>query len=158
MDDNVHVQNTLQLVGALQRADKDFEVMLYPQSRHGIGAKHYQRLVVEFMKRTLKPDPGEPTIKLNARRTEACITVPTALQPSFEIAVVASPAGRSLLSDDLMLIDAVASSVGRRIDEIRIEHDRIAREQWEREIHSLATESELRALRAQLNRISYLTR
>jgi two-component sensor histidine kinase len=100
---------------------------------------------------TVAPDPGEPTIKLNARRTEACITVPTALQPSYEVAVVASPTGRSLLSDDLMLIDAVASSVGRRIDEIRIEHDRIAREQWEREIRSLATESELRALRAQLN-------
>ena len=50
-----------------------------------------------------------------------------------------------------MLIDAVASSVGRRIDEIRIDTDRLAREQWEREIRSLATESELRALRAQLN-------
>jgi dipeptidyl aminopeptidase/acylaminoacyl peptidase len=59
MDDNVHVQNTLQLVQALQQANKDFEMMLYPQSRHGIGGKHYQRLVVEFMKRTLKPDPGD---------------------------------------------------------------------------------------------------
>jgi dipeptidyl aminopeptidase/acylaminoacyl peptidase len=59
MDDNVHLQNTLQLVQALQLADKDFEVMFYPLSRHGIGGKHYQRLMVDFMKRTLKPEPGE---------------------------------------------------------------------------------------------------
>ncbi len=39
MDDNVHVQNTLQLVYALQKADKLFELMLYPQSRHGIRDK-----------------------------------------------------------------------------------------------------------------------
>jgi dipeptidyl aminopeptidase/acylaminoacyl peptidase len=54
-DDNVHVQNTLQLVQALQRADRDFEVMLYPDSRHGIRGRHYQRLVIDFMRRVLKP-------------------------------------------------------------------------------------------------------
>jgi dipeptidyl-peptidase-4 len=59
MDDNVHLQNTLQLAQALEQADRDFEMMLYPQSRHGIGGKHYQRLMVDFMKRVLKPDPGE---------------------------------------------------------------------------------------------------
>jgi dipeptidyl-peptidase-4 len=55
MDDNVHVQNTMQLVDALQKADKDFEVMFYPHARHGIGGKHFQRLQVEFMKRALQP-------------------------------------------------------------------------------------------------------
>ena len=35
MDDNVHVQNALQLAWALQTAGKqDFELMLYPRSRH----------------------------------------------------------------------------------------------------------------------------
>jgi dipeptidyl-peptidase-4 len=53
MDDNVHVQNTLQLVQELQRADKDFEVMFYPRARHGIFGRHYQRLVVDFMRRNL---------------------------------------------------------------------------------------------------------
>ena len=37
MDDNVHVQNTMQLIDALQKADKDFEVMIYPRARHGLG-------------------------------------------------------------------------------------------------------------------------
>ncbi len=56
-DDNVHVQNTLQLVHALQQANKDFEVMLYPLGRHGFGGVHYQRLTREFMKRALQPQP-----------------------------------------------------------------------------------------------------
>jgi dipeptidyl-peptidase-4 len=37
MDDNVHLQNAVQLVWALQKAGKDFEFVLYPQSRHGIS-------------------------------------------------------------------------------------------------------------------------
>jgi len=37
MDDNVHVQNAMQLIFALQKADRDFDLMLYPESRHGIG-------------------------------------------------------------------------------------------------------------------------
>jgi dipeptidyl-peptidase 4 len=56
-DDNVHVQNTLQLVHALQQANKDFEVMLYPTARHGIGGMHYQQLTRAFMKRALQPQP-----------------------------------------------------------------------------------------------------
>jgi len=57
IDDNVHAQNSLQLIEALQRADKDFEIMVYPRSRHGIGERHYNRLQVEFMKRALNPAP-----------------------------------------------------------------------------------------------------
>jgi dipeptidyl aminopeptidase/acylaminoacyl peptidase len=57
MDDNVHIQNSVQLVQELELADKDFEVMVYPRSRHGIMSKHYQRVFVDFMKRTLNPVP-----------------------------------------------------------------------------------------------------
>jgi dipeptidyl aminopeptidase/acylaminoacyl peptidase len=56
MDDNVHVQNTLQLADALQKANKDFEIMVYPRARHGIGGAHYQRLMNEFMRRNLHPE------------------------------------------------------------------------------------------------------
>jgi dipeptidyl aminopeptidase/acylaminoacyl peptidase len=57
MDDNVHIQNSVQLIQELEQADKDFEVMVYPRSRHGILSKHYQRLFIDFMQRTLKPSP-----------------------------------------------------------------------------------------------------
>jgi dipeptidyl aminopeptidase/acylaminoacyl peptidase/murein tripeptide amidase MpaA len=65
MDDNVHLQNTAQLIDALQRANKDFEVMFYPRARHGIFGAHYQRLTVEFMKRMLRP---ELTVEVTERK------------------------------------------------------------------------------------------
>jgi dipeptidyl-peptidase-4 len=60
MDDNVHVQNSAQLIQALQRADKDFEVMVYPTSRHGIFGRHYQRQVFNFICRSLGVDARAP--------------------------------------------------------------------------------------------------
>lgn len=53
MDDNVHMQNSVQLVDALQRAGKEFEMMFYPQARHGIGSQHYLKLQTEFIRRTM---------------------------------------------------------------------------------------------------------
>lgn len=37
IDDNVHIQNTIRLVSALQDAGKPFELMIYPGGRHGWG-------------------------------------------------------------------------------------------------------------------------
>ena len=37
LDDNVPVQNTLLVVDALMKANKDFDLLLLPQSRHGFG-------------------------------------------------------------------------------------------------------------------------
>jgi dipeptidyl-peptidase-4 len=53
MDDNVHVQNSVQLADALQAAGKEFEMMFYPRSRHGIGSPHYLRLQLVFIRRTM---------------------------------------------------------------------------------------------------------
>jgi dipeptidyl-peptidase-4 len=38
-DENVHVQNTFQLVSLLEDLGKPFELMIYPESRHGYGGK-----------------------------------------------------------------------------------------------------------------------
>ena len=53
MDDNVHMQNTTRLVKALQDADKDFELMIYPGFRHGIFNRHYSRSTREFILESL---------------------------------------------------------------------------------------------------------
>ncbi len=60
MDDNVHFQNSVQLVYALQRAGKrNFEFMPYPAptSRHGIGdprqSRHLRDLEWEFIQKNL---------------------------------------------------------------------------------------------------------
>jgi dipeptidyl aminopeptidase/acylaminoacyl peptidase len=55
IDDNVHWQNSVQFIEELQRANKQFEVMVYPRSRHGIFGPHVQQLMVDFMKRHLRP-------------------------------------------------------------------------------------------------------
>ena len=56
-DDNVHFQNTLQMSDALQRAGKQFEMMMYPQKAHGVtGAVRKQMLegLTLFFEKNLK--------------------------------------------------------------------------------------------------------
>ena len=40
MDDNVHIQQSVQFIYQLQRANKHFDFMLYPKSRHGVVDPH----------------------------------------------------------------------------------------------------------------------
>lgn len=42
MDDNVHMQNALQLADTLQDLNRHFELMIYPDQRHGIGGTKFQ--------------------------------------------------------------------------------------------------------------------
>ncbi|MBL8148404.1 MAG: S9 family peptidase, partial [Blastocatellia bacterium] len=53
MDDNVHIQNSIQFVDALQRSGKRFELMLYPKSRHGVTqplrVKHLRETMTKFI-------------------------------------------------------------------------------------------------------------
>jgi dipeptidyl-peptidase-4 len=51
MDDNVHMQNSIQLIDKLQDLGKEFEMMLYPGERHGWrGPKgqHLSKLSTRF--------------------------------------------------------------------------------------------------------------
>ncbi|HHI80512.1 MAG TPA: S9 family peptidase, partial [Planctomycetes bacterium] len=53
-DDNVHFQNAIQFVNALQRAGKqNFVFMPYASARHGIGSRHLARLRADFIKKNL---------------------------------------------------------------------------------------------------------
>ncbi len=53
IDDNVHLQNSIQFIYQLQRAGKQFELMLYPRSRHGITdpllVKHMREMMLKFI-------------------------------------------------------------------------------------------------------------
>jgi dipeptidyl-peptidase-4 len=56
-DDNVHFQNTVQLMDALERAGKPFELMLYPQKAHAVTGpvrKHLYETMTEFLERNVK--------------------------------------------------------------------------------------------------------
>ncbi|MBC8029464.1 MAG: DPP IV N-terminal domain-containing protein [Pyrinomonadaceae bacterium] len=53
IDDNVHMQNTVQFVYELQKAGKQFELMIYPKSRHGVTdpllLKHMRQMMTDFV-------------------------------------------------------------------------------------------------------------
>lgn len=59
MDENVHFQNTADLVDALVRADKDFDLLVFPGERHGYrtreAEKYALRRIIDFFTRHLSP-------------------------------------------------------------------------------------------------------
>ncbi len=58
-DDNVHMQNTIQMVNGFIDAGKQFQLMLYPRKTHGIGGKaartHLFHLIDDHFLETLAP-------------------------------------------------------------------------------------------------------
>lgn len=62
MDDNVHLQNSIQLISALEDKKKNFELMLYPGGRHGWGNlpaknEHFANLKTQFIYKYLLEKP-----------------------------------------------------------------------------------------------------
>jgi len=57
-DDNVHFQNSVQMVDALIKAGKQFRFMIYPNKTHGIGGSssrvHLFHMIEDQFERELK--------------------------------------------------------------------------------------------------------
>ena len=57
IDDNVHLNNTLQLAEILQKEGKQFQLMLYPANRHSVRnkrqLKHMRKLMTDFVMENL---------------------------------------------------------------------------------------------------------
>ena len=53
IDDNVHLQNTMQFVYELQKAGKQFDLMIYPAQRHGINnpaqVRHFRQMMTDYI-------------------------------------------------------------------------------------------------------------
>lgn len=54
IDENVHLQNTMQFAAALQRANKPFSMMIYPGNRHSVQDPAQRLHLFETMTRFLK--------------------------------------------------------------------------------------------------------
>jgi hypothetical protein len=81
----------------------------------------------------------------------ALVCVPTSEPPYCTFIIGTLAGGRRLLSDDVAMLETVAVMVARRIDALRVTHERCEQNLREQEINKLATEAQLRALRAQVN-------
>jgi signal transduction histidine kinase len=81
----------------------------------------------------------------------ALVCVPTSEPPYCTLIIGTLAGGRRLLSDDVAMLEAVAVMAARRIDALRVTHERCEQDLREQEINKLATEAQLRALRAQVN-------
>lgn len=79
------------------------------------------------------------------------IIVPTWEPPRYLLTVAVREDGHRFLSEELALVEEAASLAARRIDVLRTSHERCEIALREQEMQKLATEAELRALRAQVN-------
>ena len=55
-DDNVHIQNTYEMVSRLVEENKDFEMYVYPDKNHGMapgGRRHLMNRCIDFLNRNL---------------------------------------------------------------------------------------------------------
>jgi len=93
----------------------------------------------------------ERTLDTSGAVTPRHVPILPAEAPHYLLIVGQLAGGRRLLSDDIAMLERVALIVARRIDALRLTGERYERMLQEREMRTLATEAELRALRAQIN-------
>ncbi|MGH7634982.1 MAG: prolyl oligopeptidase family serine peptidase, partial [Gemmatimonadaceae bacterium] len=64
-DDNVHLQNSIQLIDKLQAANKQFQLMLYPGRTHSLAGgnshTHLYTMLTHFVEETLGGDERHVT-------------------------------------------------------------------------------------------------
>ncbi len=103
-------------------------------------------------RRTTPCDSDMSDVGVNGADTpHAAVLVPTVEAPRYVVLIGPLLGGRRLLSDDLSLLESIAQIVARRLDALRVAQERLEATVREQQMRSLATEAELRALRAQLN-------
>lgn len=126
------------------------------ESIDGVLAKISERLAKTLTARSAtwnENDDGEtaryPSVILNA--DAAGIIIPTAEAPQYCVRLSEFFGGRRLLSDEIALLESVSLVTARRIDVLRVSHERFEQKFREQEFAKLATEAQLTALRSQIN-------
>lgn len=79
------------------------------------------------------------------------VFIPTTESPFYKINLKDFSGGRHLLSDEIEMLESIGLLTARRVDALRVTHERCEQEIREQEFSKLATEAQLSALRAQIN-------
>ena len=88
---------------------------------------------------------------VNYTPNSAAIYIPTAETPFYQINLNGFDGGRRLLSDEITMLENISRLAARRIDVLRVSHERYAQKFREQEFTKLAAEAQLSVLRAQIN-------
>jgi two-component system, LytTR family, sensor kinase len=100
---------------------------------------------------SVRADETADVVSVPSNGSTADMFILTTDSPRFVIRIRDLRGGRRLLSDDVAMLVAVSQMLTRRIDAFRIEQERYDQRAREQDIRRLASEAELRALRAQIN-------
>lgn len=100
---------------------------------------------------SLPPEESDGAGPITTPEGGLSVVIPTLDSPRCVVAVAPRMNGRRFLSEELTLVEAAALIAARRIDALRTTHERCETAIREQEMQKLATEAELRALRAQIN-------
>jgi two-component system LytT family sensor kinase len=143
------------LAERLESADGDDVVVAHASAivRSALGVVDARRIDDPFPDGNRQLVMTGPTLRsrLGDTSTLLLVRVRTVEPPHPAIACGAMAAGRRLLFDDVRFLEALSRLAARRIDSLRVEQERLERNLREQNMQRLATEAELRALRAQLN-------
>ena len=94
---------------------------------------------------------GDKLANVDYSREKTEIFVPTNEAPFYVIHLKNFVGGRRLLSEEVEMLEAVSLLTARKIDALRIVHERCEQEIREQEYTKLTTEAQLTALRSQVN-------
>lgn len=95
--------------------------------------------------------PEKKLASVNFTPHNAEVFIPTTESPFYKINLKDFTGGRHLLSDEIEMLESVGLLTARRIDALRVTHERWEKEVREQEFSKLATQAQLSALRAQIN-------
>jgi len=102
-------------------------------------------------RRIEKPNRDRMMSNVMLDANTAKIFVPTVEPQYSEITIKDFAGGRRLLSDEIRMLESIAIAAARRIDAIRVAHERFEMELRSEKLSKFATEAELLALRSQIN-------
>ncbi len=118
-------------------------------------------LILDAIRDKLKPALTANNASWNEIKTDdilseitsekADIFIPTTESPFYKLSLGNFSGGRHLLSDEVEMLENIAFIAARRIDAVRVTHERYQAEYREQEFSKLATEAQLTALRSQIN-------
>ncbi len=100
-DDNVHFQNTLRMVSALERAGKKFSMLVYPEKSHGVtGPEHAQMIqsITEFLSGHSNRRARALSVGIHSKRVRAADAARISTPPQ-----IARTPGRSPCSSQVQI-------------------------------------------------------